>query len=214
MSKWQWQQKETSSFDYKLMFCFSIISFIFLPISILLSLKGVTTATIILVIAGIFINLGIKHRIKHQWRWQGVKGTALYKAIGFTAIYIFMLPNLLVNLFYGTNRDSGRIEFNWQPDNPFKTLSETIKIFSRFINSPEYSIHFGFFCLMVIGIIFNILFGWRVIYLSEKDFLKDCINPNSITNEPKLNQTNSQSLNSWIEIIVLVIFTTELKIYI
>ena len=77
----KWQKKYLSSFDYKLVICFSILSFLSLPVSLALSFNGALTVTIILAIATIFTSLGIQHRIKHQWRWQGVKGKDLYKAI-------------------------------------------------------------------------------------------------------------------------------------
>jgi len=181
MSKWQ--QKDLSSLDYTLMFCCLIISFLSIPISSALYLGGIVTATIIFTIAGIFVSLGIKHRIKHRWHWQGIKGKDLYKAIGITFLYILMMPSLFVNLFYGISRDNGRGEFNWQPNNhfnPFEALTEAIKVFPEFISNSEHSLHLGFFCIMAINITFNILFTWKIIYLSEKEFLKDCKNPSPI----------------------------------
>ena len=97
------------------------------------------------------------------------------------------------------NRDNGGTEFNWQPNNrfnPFETISEAIKIFPEFIGNPEHNFYLGFFCLMVSSIVFNILVACKVIYLSEKEFLKDCQKTNLIKTDKGLNSNNSSSLNS------------------
>ena len=203
MSKWK--KKDLSSFDNKLITGFCFISLFSLAVSVALSFGGMTTAITILLIAALFINLGIKHRIKHQWRWQGVKGKDLYKAIALVPIFIFMLANISVSLFYGMNRDNGRTEFNWQPDNhfnPFETISEAIKIFPKFISSPEHSFYLGLFCLMSSCIIFNLLVALKVTYLSEKEFIKDCQNPHVKADSSQRNSNDRRQSNSLINRIV------------
>ena len=96
-----------------------IVSFTLIVISTALSIEGLKTAIIIFALVGITISLGIKHRIKRQWRWQGVEGVDLLKAISISSLYILMLLRLFVNMFYAMNRDNGRGEFNWQPENRF-----------------------------------------------------------------------------------------------
>ena len=171
------------SFDARLMIVLFIIGFFCMVISTILSLKGIVNVSITLLLAIIAISLGIKHRIKYGWSWRRIKEKELYKAIAFTTLYVAMIPGWIIHSFHGTSRVNGRGQVNWQPEhlfNPLEYINEAIKVFPKLINSSEHSIQLGFLCLMIVMAIFYLLLFWKVIYLSEKDFLKDCKNHNSI----------------------------------
>lgn len=198
--KFETKKRDLSSFDYLLMLGFSILGFFSIVISVILSLKGIVSVFIILFSAIIVINLGIKHRIKHQWRWQRVRGKELYKAIAFTTLYLVMIPRWIVHSFHGTSRVNGRGQFNWQPEHPFNLLeyiNEAIEVLPKLISSSEHNIQLGFLCLMIMMAIFYLLLFWKVTYLSEKEFLEYCKNPNPIKfAEPKSYKSNLSKSNS------------------
>ena len=203
MSKWQFEakkkQRELNSFDYLLAIAFFIISFVLTIIGLVTSgevTPTVNAALMILLTAAIFTAIGVKYRCDRQWRWQGVRGTDLYKAIGITALSIFMLPSIFVDLFYKFTRSNGSTEFSWQPDNrfnPVAVLSEAVRVFPEFISNPEHSTHLAFFCIMAFSIIFNVLVVWKIAYLSQTEFIQDCRNPKFNQNKPNVNSHNLRS---------------------
>ncbi|MEL6496563.1 MAG: hypothetical protein AAFQ41_15785 [Cyanobacteria bacterium J06623_7] len=206
MGKWQFKaeskSKKLDSFDYQLEIAFYVIGFVLMIIGVILGKDtgGNGAAILILLVAAVLSAMGIKYRRDRQWRWRGVQGKDLFKAIGITALSIFMLPDILVNLFHGFTRSNGATEFAWQSSdrfNPLVVLTEAVRVFPEFVSNPEYSIYLVFFCLVAVSIIFQVLAAWKVVYLSQAEFLQDCCHPHLKQNQSVSHFHNRRSPDSF-----------------
>jgi hypothetical protein len=180
MGKWQLKKQAPASFDKQVVTVFSFLAFFPVIITSILG-NGLYALLVILVLSGIVAKVLIQHRIKHKWHWQKPQGKELLKSIGLTLLSFFMLANILVNVYHGANRNSDRTEFNWQPDNRFNPLEvfrEAINILPQLISNPEQSTYFGIFIFFSTIILVQILFFWKILYLTEQEFLEYCQCPN------------------------------------
>ncbi|MEL6441407.1 MAG: hypothetical protein AAFQ80_19405 [Cyanobacteria bacterium J06621_8] len=183
MSKWQQKKQTITSFDSQVISAFSFLAFF--PVTIL-SLLGnqLYSLLVILVLGGIAAKILIQHRKKHKWHWQVPQGKKLLASIGLTLISFLMVANIIVNLYHGSNRDNGRTEFNWQPENrfnPIEVFREAIDILPRLIENPEQNIYFGIFVFVSAIALIQILYAWKILYLNEQEFFQHC----ECSNPPK-----------------------------
>ena len=180
MSKWQPKKQAPASFDKQVVSAFSFPAFFLVMITSALG-NRLYAFLVILVLGRIAAKVLIQHRIKHKWYWQKPQGKELLKSIGLTLLSFFMWANTLVNVYHGMNRNNGKTEFNWQPDNRFNPLEifrEAINILPQLINNPEQSTNFGIFIFFSTVILIQILFFWKILYLTEQEFLEHCQCPN------------------------------------
>lgn len=195
MGKWQLKKQAPASFDKQVVSVFSFLAFF--PVIITSALgNGLYALLVILVLGGIAAKVLIQHRIKHKWYWQKPQGKELLKSIGLTLLSFFVWANILVNVYHGANRNSGRTEFNWQPDNRFNPLEvfrEAINILPQLISNPEQGINFGMFIFFSIIILIQILFFWKILYLTEQEFLKHCQCPNPPKSVLSLSSNQNRS---------------------
>jgi hypothetical protein len=156
-------QKKFSSFDSKLIFAFSLS----LMIQIVLPINGVIRVFLAMVVFGYLTKFAIKHREKYQWNWQGLTAFNLFRSTGILVFGYYFLSRYIVGFSRYINQSKGI------QNNPLDIFQEAIRVLPALLASTDPML---VFCLILCGwLIFYLLVSLKIAYLSEEEFLKDCL---------------------------------------
>ncbi|NEQ44224.1 MAG: hypothetical protein F6K00_11985 [Leptolyngbya sp. SIOISBB] len=160
-------QKPPSSFDYQLfiVFCFGMMPQMLLPIN------GIARCVLTAIWVGILVHFAIQHRQKHQWQWQGITLSTLLKSIGILIFGLWCISPVIASA-----ANMSLVGQDWTPSHPIDPFSEIVHLFPELMMTKD---PITSFCMIpCIGLIFFVLAELKIAYLSEEEFLKDCIKKN------------------------------------
>ena len=148
-----------SSFD-----CQLLIVFIFgMFLQILLPINGIIRIILTVIFVGCLTHFAIRHRQHHQWEWIGVSKKNIFFSVVYCCFLLSLLGTAIANYFNSIK--SQYVEF-WD------IFQAVINIIFELLTSNNPVITF---ILIVLGIlIFQLLYIFKVVYLSEENFLKNC----------------------------------------
>jgi hypothetical protein len=177
------RHKKSSSFDTKLAFAF----FLGLMIQISLPINGVIRIFFAMVVFGYLTKFAIKYREKYQWRWQGLTAFNLFRSFAILIFGCYWLSRYIVGVSKYINHSKGIL------DNPLDVFQEAIHVLPALLASTDPAF---VYCLIPCGwLIFYLLVSLKLAYLSEEEFLKDCLRKDtSIVLTP--NQINKSYRNT------------------